>query len=337
MPASVSSSTVCPSASAASRAGGRDRSTDWWKVTTRPVSVTSRSAASRCSRRVSSTARTSADSMVARSRGPTSPGRPSGAPPSTSRPVTSRSLSRWRRPPIHLPWRHGGAGGDSGTGRPPAAPAAAAPPGSLPAPPPPPPPAGSLPALAPPPPPPRGDAAPSGRPPALVGAGRRAGRRQPGEPALGHLLSARQTVRRGLLPARGARAADLGTRVQPRLLVHRPPAARQVDDRDRRAAVRVQLLRLASPVRGGGHGGRRRPHPADAPAHRVDTARAGRGAAAGPRRLLLLDLPGRAARRLPAGVRRGRRRVPRRRPRPRSRTHPDRGRGRGRGLPAPAP
>src|SRR5205823_4902805 len=84
----------------------------------------------------------------------------------------------------------------------------------------------------------------------------------------------------GLLPARGARAADLGTRVQPRLLVHRPPAARQVDDRDRRATVRLQLLRLASPVRGGGRGGRRRPHPADPPAHRVDAARAGRGAAA---------------------------------------------------------
>src|SRR3954469_13332957 len=154
--------------------------------------------------------------MVARSRGPTSPGRPSGTPPSTSRPVTSRSLSRWRRPPIHLPWRHGGAGGDSGTGPPPPPPDAAAP-------------AGPLTTLAAPPSPPRRHAAPSGRPPALVGAGRRARRRRPGKPGLGHVLPARQTVRRSLLPARGPRGAALGPRVQPRLLVHRPPAARQVD------------------------------------------------------------------------------------------------------------
>ena len=88
MPASVSSSTVAPSASAASRPGSRACSTDSWKVTTRPVNVTPRSEASRCSRRVSSTARTSAVAITSRSRGPTSPGCPRGAPPSTSRPLT---------------------------------------------------------------------------------------------------------------------------------------------------------------------------------------------------------------------------------------------------------
>ena len=88
MPASVSSSTVAPSASAASSPGSRACSTDSWKVTTRPVKVTPRSAASRCSRRVSSTASTSAEAITSRSRGPTSPGCPRGAPPSTSRPLT---------------------------------------------------------------------------------------------------------------------------------------------------------------------------------------------------------------------------------------------------------
>ena len=58
-------------------------------------------------------------------------------------------------------------------------------------------------------------------------------------------LPARAAVRRGLLPARGARAAALGHRVQPRLHVHRPPAAGQVADRGRRAAVRLRLAGLA--------------------------------------------------------------------------------------------
>src|SRR3954470_23864902 len=91
MPASVSRSTVAPSASAASSPGRRDCSTDSWNVTIRPVNVTPRSAASRCSRRVSSTASTSADAITSRSRGPTSPGCPRGAPPRTSRPLTARA------------------------------------------------------------------------------------------------------------------------------------------------------------------------------------------------------------------------------------------------------
>src|SRR5688500_1805961 len=88
MPASVSSSTVAPSASAARSPGSRAFSTVSWKVTTRPVNVTPRSEARRCSRRVSSTASTSAVAITSRSRGPTSPGCPRGAPPSTNRPVT---------------------------------------------------------------------------------------------------------------------------------------------------------------------------------------------------------------------------------------------------------
>src|SRR5947209_1072962 len=73
MPASVSSSTVCPSARAASRPGSRERSTDSWRVTIRPERETSRSCASRCSRRVSSTASTSAEAIAARNRGRTPP------------------------------------------------------------------------------------------------------------------------------------------------------------------------------------------------------------------------------------------------------------------------
>ena len=110
MPASVSSRTVAPSVSAVSRPGSRACSTDSWKVTTRPVNVTPRSEARRCRRRVSSTARTSAVAITSRSRGPTSPGCPRGAPPSTSRPLMRASLSRPRPEPVHLPWRHGGAG-----------------------------------------------------------------------------------------------------------------------------------------------------------------------------------------------------------------------------------
>src|SRR5215213_1374074 len=94
MPASVSSSTVAPSARAAINPGRRACSTDSWNVTIRPATVTPRSEASRCSRRVSSTASTSAVAMASRSRGPTSPGCPRGAPPRTSRPVTAQSLSR---------------------------------------------------------------------------------------------------------------------------------------------------------------------------------------------------------------------------------------------------
>ena len=109
----------------------------------------------------------------------------------------------------------------------------------------------------------------------------------PGQPALGHQLPARPAVRRGLLPARGARAADLGFRVQPRLLVHRPPAAGQVADRGRRAVVRLQLLRLAVPVRGGRRRRGRRPRPAGPAADRLDAARPARRAAARARRLLL--------------------------------------------------
>src|SRR5215210_5281508 len=94
MPASVTSSTVAPPTSASTRPGSRERSTVSWNVTTRPDTVTPRSEANRCSRRVSSTARTSAVASASRSRGPTSPGWPSGAPPRTSRPVTAQSLSR---------------------------------------------------------------------------------------------------------------------------------------------------------------------------------------------------------------------------------------------------
>ena len=109
MPASVSSRTVAPSASAATRPGSRARSTDSWKLTTRPVNVTSRSCASRCSRRVSSTASTSASAIALRSRGPTSPGWPRGAPPSTSRPVPRAEPVMAGATARHIPWRHGGA------------------------------------------------------------------------------------------------------------------------------------------------------------------------------------------------------------------------------------
>ena len=103
MPASVSSSTVAPSASAASSPGSRACSTDSWKVTTRPVNVTPRSEASRCSRRVSSTASTSAvRHHLAQPRADVA-GLPEGRAPSTSRPVTAASLSRRGRGPPTYP------------------------------------------------------------------------------------------------------------------------------------------------------------------------------------------------------------------------------------------
>src|SRR5688572_9052393 len=115
MPASVRSSTVAPSARAAIRPGSRAFSTDSWNVTTRPVNVTPRSDASRCSRRVSSTASTSAVAITSRSRGPTSPGCPRGAPPSTNRPLTERAChDDCRRPACRGPARaceRRGAGG----------------------------------------------------------------------------------------------------------------------------------------------------------------------------------------------------------------------------------
>ena len=232
MPASVSSSTVAPSASAAISPGSRAFSTDSWKVTTRPVNVTPRSEASRCSRRVSSTASTSAEAITSRSRGPTSPGCPRGAPPSTSRPRHVGEPVTAGRRPVHLPWRHGGAGTRAGgagtrTRRRPAGPAA-----------------GPLPR-------PRRDRTPPlpDDAPAVLAAHR-------GARACVSLVSRLWGISypRDLLfdeayyPPEAARAADLGLRVQPRLLVHRPPAAGQVADRGRRAAVRLQLLRLAVPV-----------------------------------------------------------------------------------------
>src|SRR4051794_28371703 len=286
MPASVSSSTVAPSASAASSPGSRDCSTDSWNVTIRPVNVTPRSEASRCSRRVSSTARTSADAITSRSRGPTSPGWPRGAPPRTSRPLTGRSLSRGGGPSVHIPWGQGGAG-PRGGGPGPSGARGAEPFLALAAPP----------SAARPPPP-----APGRRPP-VVAADRGPGRRHPGQPALGHQLPARQALRRGLLPVGGQGAADLGLRVQPRLLLHRPPAIGQVADRGRRAVVRLQLLRLALPVRRRRGRGGRRPRPAGATADRVHAPRPARRAAPGARRLLVLPVADRPAGRVPADVR----------------------------------
>src|SRR3954464_5500225 len=315
MPASVRSSTVAPSARAVISPGSRAFSTDSWNVTTRPVNATPRSAASRCRRRVSSTASTSAVAMTSRSRGPTSPGCPRGAPPNTSRPSTPTSLSRrlpqgrlqgsgaslrapGGRQVLSLPFSHGGAGTRAGgTG-------AAASPAAV-----------GIPPLAGPAPSTGHHLFPARRRAAVLGAHRDPRRGESGRPALGHQLPQGPAVRRGVLPARSARAADLGFRVQPRLLVHRPPAAGQVADRGRRAAVRLQLLRLAVPLRGGRRRGRRRPGPAGPAADRFHGARPAGGPAARARRLVLHAVADRAAPRLPAGLRRLGGRLPGRGPR----------------------
>src|SRR3954470_15876584 len=334
MPASVRRSTVAPSARAAISPGSRASSTDSWNVTTRPVNATPRSAASRCRRRVSSTASTSAVAMTSRSRGPTSPGCPRGAPPSTSRPSTPTSLSRrlpqarlqgsgasLRAPGggrvLSLPFSHGAAAPRAGGAGAAASPAAV-----------------GIPPLAGPAPPTGHHPSPARRRPAVLGAHRDPRRGESGRPALGHQLPQGPAVRRGVLPARGARAPDLGVRVQPRLLLHRPPAPGQVADRGRRAAVRLQLLRLAVPLRGGRRRGGRRPRPAGPAAHGVHAARPARRPAARPRRLLLHPLPDRPAGRLPAGARPLGGRVSRRRPRRGPRTGPRDERGAGEAGPA---
>ncbi len=105
---------------------------------------------------------------------------------------------------------------------------------------------------------PRPDAAAARRQPARLAARGRPGPVHAAQPALGHRLPARPALRRGVLPARGARAADLGLRVQPRLLLHRPSAAGQVADRLRADPLRLRRGGLALPVGGRRVGGRRR-------------------------------------------------------------------------------
>ena len=141
------------------------------------------------------------------------------------------------------------------------------------------------------------------------------GRREPGQPALGHQLSGRQALRRGVLPARGARAADAGassTTAATPFIVH-PPLGKW-------------LIALGEQLFGYNSFGWRFPSAvAGAVAVVVLTRLARRltgstllGLLAG--LLLALDgfsfslVPDRPARRLPAGVRRVRRRLPGRRP-----------------------
>ena len=111
--------------------------------------------------------------------------------------------------------------------------------------------------------------------------------------------------------------STLGLRVQPRLHVHRPPAAGQVADRRRGVgSSATTALGWRFPSAGRRDRRRRRPDPAGPPADRLDPARAGRRAAAGAGRLLVHPRPDRPARRLPAGLRGRRGGLPGRRPRP---------------------
>ena len=218
MPASVSSSTVAPSASAAIRPGSRACSTDLVEghhpagerhaeVGGQPVQPAG----------VLDGQHVGGRHHLAQPRARRRPGCPSGAPPSTSRPVTLASLSRRTRRPATYPGGMAVLAPERAEEEPPPSAASGARP----------------------PPPARGPGA-TARPP-LPGDSRLAwllaaalGLLTPGQPAVGHRLPDGPALRRGLLPARGRGAAALGLRVQPRLHVHRPSAAGQVADRDRR-------------------------------------------------------------------------------------------------------
>ena len=148
---------------------------------------TSRSAASRRSRRVSSTATTSARTPCRAQRGPTLARLPDrGAPPSTSRPSRGTLPRGRRRQPDDRCWSRRGRRWSRRPRRGPEAP----PPRPL---------------------SPRRAAAvacrPTGRVLGLAAGARPAGPRHPAVPAV---LPARPDLRRGVLPARGPRALDLG-------------------------------------------------------------------------------------------------------------------------------
>ena len=97
MPASVTSRTVPPSATASTSSGVRSRSLPSKYETTRPPTLTPRSDASRRRRRVSSAATTSADASSSASRGEASAARPMGVAARTS---TGPSCQRSRTPTI---------------------------------------------------------------------------------------------------------------------------------------------------------------------------------------------------------------------------------------------
>src|SRR5256886_6307357 len=87
MPPSVTTATVAPPRSASTSSGVRRSSLPSKYDTTRPATATPRPRASRCSRRVSSAATTSALVSAAFIRSDASAGLPSGAPTRTSRPI----------------------------------------------------------------------------------------------------------------------------------------------------------------------------------------------------------------------------------------------------------